>query len=292
MATPMPRDSLVASYYTLAGAPVGQPPRFSFAERVAAAAEAGFVGVGMLLDDYASMRAAGTSDAELRRILDDHGMRVVELEFHFDWTLDGERGQAAASREAALLAMADRFAPDHLNVGDLNRPEDCPPTEVVAERFGGLCDRAGEHGLRVALEFLPWTAIPDLATAWDIVRRAARPNGGVLIDAWHYYRGNPDAELLGSLPAEHVVAVQLDDADPEPVGPLFEDTMLRRRLPGEGALDLTGLVRTLDRIGVAGPYSVEIMSREEQARPAREAAARAYETARSVLTEARATHRL
>jgi sugar phosphate isomerase/epimerase len=289
VATPARDDSLIASYSTLSGAPVGQPPRFSFAERVAAAADAGFVGVGMLVDDYASMRAAGVPDAELRSVLDDHGIRALEIEFHFDWALDGERGRQAAARESTLHEMADAFGPDHVNVGDLNPPGEGPPTARVVERFGALCDRAGDHGLRVALEFLPWTTIPDLATAWDVVRGAARPNGGVLVDAWHYFRGNPDAKVLASLPAEHVVAVQLDDADPEPVGPLLEDAMLRRRLPGEGAFDLTGLIQTLDRGGVAGPYSVEIMSGEEQARSVREAATRAYRAARSVLRRARAT---
>jgi sugar phosphate isomerase/epimerase len=289
MATPARDDSLIASYYTLSGAPVGQPPRFSFAERVAAAADAGFVGVGMLADDYTAMRAAGVRDSELRSVLDDHGIRALEIEFHFDWALDGERGRQAAARERTLQEMADALGPDHVNVGDLNPPGEGPPTAQVVERFGALCDRAGEHGLRVALEFLPWTTIPDLATASDIVRSAARPNGGVLVDAWHYFRGNPDAELLASLPAEDVVAVQLDDADPEPLGPLFEDTMLRRRLPGEGAFDLTSLIQALDRVGVTSPYSVEIMSQEEQARSAREAATRAYRAARSVLRGARAT---
>jgi sugar phosphate isomerase/epimerase len=290
MAGPAREESLTASYYTLSGAPVGQPSRFSFTERVAAAAEAGFAGMGMFVDDYASMRAAGVSDTELRSILDRHGIRVLEIEFLFDWALDGERGRRASASEATLLAMADAFGPDHLNVGDLSPPGEGPPTEMVADRFGALCDRAGEHGLRVALEFLPWTAIPDLAAAWDIVRRAARPNGGVLLDAWHYFRGNPDPALLAALPADQVVAVQLDDADPEPVGPMFEDTIFRRRLPGEGAFDLTGLLRTLDRVGVTGAYSVEIMSRDEQARPVREAAARAHDATKSVLTAARATN--
>jgi sugar phosphate isomerase/epimerase len=289
MATPVGEDPLIASHYTLSGAPVGQPSRFSFAERVAAAADAGFVGLGLLVDDYASMRDAGISDAELRAILDDHGLRVLELEFLFDWTLDGGRGREAAAREATLHEMADLFTPDHLNVGDLNAPGEGPPIDVVVERFGAVCDRAAEHDARVALEFLPWTAIPDLRAAWDIVRGAARPNAGVLVDAWHYFRGNPDAELLASLPAGHVVAVQLGDADAEPVGPLFEDAMFRRRLPGEGAFDLTSLIRTLDRVGVAAPYSVEIMSSEEQARPVRDAATRAYRAARAVLNEARAT---
>ena len=280
-------DDLIASYYTLAGAPVGQPPRFSFEERVAAAAEAGFVGVGLLADDYAAMRAAGTSDAELQRILDDHGIGVLEVEFHYDWTQEGERGRQAAEREATLLAMADAFAPDHVNVGDLSAPGEGPPAGLVTERFGQVCDRAAEHGTRVAFEFLPWTAIPDLRTAWDIVRRAARPNGGVLVDAWHYFRGRPEPDLLRSIPREHLVAVQLDDADAQPVGPLFEDTMFRRRLPGEGTFDLAGLIDALDEAGADMPYSVEIMSTAEQRRPVREAAARAHRAARSVLKRAR-----
>ena len=175
MATPLGDDRLIASYYTLSGAPVGQPARFPFAERVAAAADAGFVGVGLFADEYASMRDAGVSDEELRVILDDHGVLAPEIEFLFDWTLDGERGRAAAAREATMHEMADVFAPDHLNVGDLHPPGEAPPTPVVVERFGALCDRAAEHGTRVALEFLPWTAIPVLATAWDIVSSKSGP---------------------------------------------------------------------------------------------------------------------
>jgi sugar phosphate isomerase/epimerase len=166
-----------------------------------------------------------------------------------------------------------------------------PPAAVVTERFGELCDRADDHGTRVAFEFLPWTAFPDLRTAWEVVRRAARPNGGVLVDAWHYFPGAPDPQLLRSIPPEHVMAVQLDDADDQLIGPLYEDTMFRRRLPGHGGFDLPGLIGTLDEAGVDVPYSVEIMSTTEQGRPVRDAATRAYRAARSVLTHARAAPR-
>ena len=44
------RDELIASSYTLSGAPVFEPPRFSFAERVAAAAKAGFAGIGVAIE--------------------------------------------------------------------------------------------------------------------------------------------------------------------------------------------------------------------------------------------------
>jgi sugar phosphate isomerase/epimerase len=280
------RRELIASFYTLSGSPVGEPPRFPFAARVEAAARAGFAGLGLLSDDYRSLHAAGMSDAALQQVLADHQMRILEIEFHFDWTADGSRGASAREREATLHAMADAFSPDHLNVGEIHAPGQGPGTEVVADRFGAVCDRAAEHGIRVALEFLPWTAIPDLATAAEIVERAARPNGGVLIDAWHYFRGRPDEARLRSMRPEHITAVQLDDGDAEPVGPLFEDTMLRRRLPGEGAFDLVGLLRVLDEVGVDVPYSVEILSTDHQQLPVREAARRAFTSTSAVLRAA------
>lgn len=263
-----------------------QPPRFSFPARVAAASSAGFAGIGMESTDYAAMRRAGTSDDELRRVLDDHDVRVLEIEFHFDWSLDGARGRDARAREATFHEMAAAFAPDHLNVGELSGPGDAPPVEVLAERFGEVCDRAAEHGTRVAFEFLPWTAVPDLATAWEIVRRADRANGGVLLDAWHYFRGNPDATLLRSIPGQQITGVQLDDADAA-LGPAAEDTMLRRRLPGEGCFDLQGLVRILDEIHVQAPFSVEILSLDHQALPIDDAARRAFESTTTVLDAAR-----
>jgi sugar phosphate isomerase/epimerase len=71
------------------------------------------------------------------------------------------------------------------------------------------------------------------------------------------------------------------------VGEWLEDTTQRRCLPGEGAFDLIGFVRMLDTLGVHAPISVEIISTEQQARPLAEAAQRAYDTTRLVLTHAR-----
>lgn len=281
------RDDLIASYYTLAGAGVGEPARFSFAERVAAAAAAGFAGIGVQPGDHAACRAAGLTDADMRAVADDHGIQVAELEFLFDWAHGGERGARARKLEEELYRLADVFDVRHVNVGDIGFGRALDAPEVVAERFAGVCDRAAAHGLLVAIEFLPWTPIPDAATAWEIARRAGRPNGGVLVDAWHHFRGAAAADMVRAIPGEAILAVQIDDADAEPIGELFEDTILRRRLPGDGAFDLVGLIRLLDEIGVRAPISVEILSPEHHALPLGEAARQAYQATRKVLAAAR-----
>ena len=287
MSSTLSRTDLIASYFTLAGAGVGAPARFGFAERVAAAAAAGFAAVGLQCDDYAAARARGLSDAEMRRVLADHGSRVAEIEFLFDWAHGGEVGVRARKLEDRLYAMAEAFEPRHVNVGDLGFGGALPPVDVVAERFAGACERAARCGLLVALEFLPWSPIPDAATAWEIVRRAGQRNGGVLVDAWHHFRGAADPDMLREIPPQHIVAVQIDDGAATPVGEPFEDTILRRRLPGEGDFDLVGLIRLLDDLGVSAPISVEIIAPDFHALPVEEAAQRAADATRAVLARAR-----
>ena len=114
MSSTLSRTDLIASYFTLAGAGVGAPARFGFAERVAAAAAAGFAAVGLQCDDYAAARARGLSDAEMRRVLADHCSRVAEIEFLFDWAHGGEVGVRARKLEDRLYAMAEAFEPGYV----------------------------------------------------------------------------------------------------------------------------------------------------------------------------------
>jgi sugar phosphate isomerase/epimerase len=223
----------------------------------------------------------------MQSILADHGIRIAELEFLFDWAHDGKRGAAARKMEEELCRLAEVFQPRHLNVGDLGMGGPLGPLDAVAERFAGVCDRAAQHGLLVAIEFLPWTPIPDAAAAWAIARAAGRRNGGLLVDAWHYFRGAADPEALRAVPADRVVAVQLDDADATVVGALSEDTCLRRRLPGKGVFDLVGFIQLLDAMGVQAPLSVEILSSEQWALPLDQAARQAGDATRAMLAKAR-----
>jgi sugar phosphate isomerase/epimerase len=284
------RDELIASSYTLSGAPVFEPPRFSFAERVAAAAKAGFAGIGVAIEDYAGSRERGMSDTEMRIILDDHGIRAVELEFLQNWWHDDERGRRARANEDLFYAAADAFGSRHINVGCAGPRGTLPALEIVAEQFAALCDRAARHGLLVAFEFLPWSDVPDAAAAWRLIGLADRKNGGILIDTWHYFRGAADPAQVRSVPADRFFVIQFDDADAVQVGGFMEDTTQRRRLPGQGAFDLIGFIQMLDKMGVKAPVSVEILSDEQRSRTLDEAARLAHDTTRAVFDRARGRH--
>jgi sugar phosphate isomerase/epimerase len=281
-----PHD-LIAGYYTLAGsragAGEGEAARAPFEVRVAAASAAGYRGLGLLVDDYLALRASGRTDADLRTICEDHGVGVPEIEFLYHWTCTDERAAFARELEERLYRVADAFGARNLNMGDVNPPDEAPPLEFAAERFAAICDRAAEHGLLVALEFLPWSGIPDAETAWEIVRAADRPNGGINLDVWHHYRGAADDGMIRAIPPEAIVCVAISDADARVVGDLIEDTTRRRRLPGQGSFDLERFLRLLDEHGVTAPVTVEILSDEQNARPTAEAARVAIEATRTVM---------
>jgi sugar phosphate isomerase/epimerase len=281
------RDELIASAYTISGAPVFEPPRFSFAQRAAAAAKAGFAGIGVAIEDYATCRENGLSDREMRIILDDQGIRAAELEFLQNWWHDDERGRRARVNEDLFYAAADAFGSRHMNVGSAGARGTLPPLEILAEHFAALCDRAARHGLLVALEFLPWSDIPDAATAGQLIQMADRTNGGILIDTWHYFRGAANPEQVRSVPADRFFLIQFDDADAVQIGGFMEDTTRRRCLPGQGAFDLVGFIQMLDQMGVNAPVSVEIISDEQCARPLDEAARLAHDTTRAIFDRAR-----
>jgi sugar phosphate isomerase/epimerase len=64
-----------------------------------------------------------------------------------------------------------------------------------------------------------------------------------------------------------------------------------RRLPGEGELDVVGLVRAVLRTGFTGPWCVEVNTPEFRVLPIDEAARRAAEAASAALDAAGAPRR-
>jgi len=280
---------LTASAYTIAGAlvgaGVGEPSPWPFEVRVAAAANAGYRSIGMIESDYSAMIAAGATDEELRETLDRHGLVVAEIEFFFDWAHNDEIATRSSTIRENLIHMAGAFRPHRMSVGEIRGPAELPSLDVVAHRFGLVCDRVAPYGVDVVLEFLPWSGIPDVATSAEIVERSGRANGGIYLDVWHYFRGSSSLQQLIAVDPRLIRAVALSDAAP-PVGDPVEDTTRRRLLPGEGEFDLVGLLTALREFGVEAPMAVEILSEQQAAAHPVEAAQTSFDAAQRVLASA------
>jgi sugar phosphate isomerase/epimerase len=152
--TPPP---LVVSSYTLG-------TEVSFPDRVRAGARAGFTGVGLRAENYWDARRAGLSDADMLEVAGCYGIRIREVEYITGWGTPADRDAAQLLKERTVCHMARAFGVRHLNAGLLEKL----PLPEITEAFAALCDRVGPD-LTVALEFMPYSGVPDLGTAWRVL---------------------------------------------------------------------------------------------------------------------------
>lgn len=268
----------------------GTVPQSGLRERVAAAADAGFAAISVFPHEVQAAHEAGLSDADLRTLLRDHGIAIAEIDPLLSWMpSDGADAGVSEEGQRFLAAGEDQFyaIADALGARSINAAlADPRPIEAaaIADAFGALCTRAAAHGLRVTLEFLPWTSIRDAATAGAIVEAAGCVNGGVMLDAWHWFRSGAD---LASIPAARVFGVQLSDAPAQAEADVIDETLHRRLAPGDGDADLTGLLRRLRAGGCNAPIGVEVFSDVVAIQPLRETAHQMARVARRLLAASR-----
>jgi sugar phosphate isomerase/epimerase len=282
------RTGLIASFYTLSGAGFAEPPRNSFVERCEAAAAAGFSGIGLHCEDLVRTIAAGTGVPEMRAVLRNNGLALVEIEFLSGWAFSAAQSGGISPSLACIEAVADALGGRQVSAGEFGGDVPLDTEEALdgaAKALRVNADRLGERGLLVALESFPWSALANTRIAIDLLRRADAPNAGLLIDVWHFYNSGGHPDQLADLPAAGITGFQLND------GPLVHENFRdharnQRQLPGEGELDVVGLIRAAHEAGFTGPYCVESNTPEFRCLPVAEAARRAADTATSVLRAA------
>jgi len=245
--------------------------RHSFADRVKACAEAGFGGMCLHFRDYAEQIASGMTDANLAAILADNGMVENSVEFLRDWFEPSARAQA---NEDLALRAAACFGAKFISVGaDLD--ERNIPVAAMGPQFARLCKKADDRGVSIALEIVAWSNVCDIDSALELLAFDTQNNAGLMVDAWHVFRGGISLSELQRLRPEQILCIQLNDAAHTVLQPLSYDTQ-NRKFCGEGDLDLGAFLETLAQIGVTAPLSVEIIAPEVAQMPLKDVARRAY----------------
>lgn len=283
----MPKHDLIAACWTSAGPamPCTDDERspIPIRERVAEAAAAGFTGFGIRHCDLPAIRD-GIGYRELKSMLNDNGITIVELEYLEDWFTEGDLRQVADERRALLLVAAEALGARHIKTaGDFRNSEFNP--ERLAPHLLKLAKDAADVGTVVGLEPTPYFDIKTPHDAIKLLELVDHPAAGMFLDIWHIGRMKVPFTALQTLPKKWIFGVEVNDAMQECVGSLIDDTINNRRFVGEGELGSVKFIETLKGMGYEGPWGVEIISHEMRALPVREALRRAYETTIRYLEE-------
>jgi sugar phosphate isomerase/epimerase len=267
---------------------VGNVRRLPYAEQIRATVAAGFDMLSVTPLQYAHSLADGLSTEDLVAMAADSGVRLSYLDPCCTWA---RRWRPSNIGNEMPMAFFSFSVGDFMRIGEAIGAESITAITIapagsisvdeLTEDFAALCDRAAEHGLRCDLEFIPldW-AIPDLATAWKIVKDAGKTNSALTIDFWHIVRSGSSLELLRSIPGEKISCVQITDGlESVPAHrSRFQDCLEDRMMPGTGAFPIAAILRTLQESGGlrrVGPElfssTLDAMSAEEIGRTCREA---------------------
>jgi sugar phosphate isomerase/epimerase len=123
-----------------------------------------------------------------------------------------------------------------------------PDEARLAEHFAALCDLGAPLRLTLNVEPMPWTEVKNVAQGLRLITMAARPNAGLLIDPIHFDRGGNVPADIAAIPRECLLYMQLCDAPakrPRDPATLLHQARAERLMPGDGGLDLAGILRAL-----------------------------------------------
>jgi sugar phosphate isomerase/epimerase len=209
---------------------------------VDAAAEAGFAAAGLRIsarhpgDPWPSVDA----DPQAFEAIRDHaracGVRLSSASGYYI-TPATQAGHLRANVEAARRVGAPLIVQGCFDE-DLGR---------VAALLRDYAQAARAAGVRIGIEFMPMSAVKNLAMALDLTAAAGQPDIGLVIDTLHLARSGGDAATLRTLDPARVCLVQICDAPArlKAASSLFDEAMTGRLYPGDGELALASFLAAL-----------------------------------------------
>ncbi|MCA9104434.1 MAG: sugar phosphate isomerase/epimerase [Planctomycetales bacterium] len=225
------------------------------------AAKAGYDGIEPWIREIEVYQQEGGSLADLRKRLDDHGLRVESAIGFPQWIVDDPearaRGLEQAKREMGLVAAlgGTRIAAPPAGATD----RDDMDLLTIAERYRALLEVGRAAGVVPQLELWGFSkTIHRLGELLYIATEADHPDACVLPDVYHIYKGGSGFDGLRMLAGTQVHCFHMNDYPADPPRETIGDA--DRVYPGDGVAPLDEILGTLRRNGFAGVLSLELFN--------------------------------
>lgn len=173
---------------------------------------------------------------------------------------DPARFEAVRRRVSKKFAVMERLGVHTALACSNVLPSALDDLDLSAAQLHEVGELAKQHGIVVAFEALAWGRhIDRVEQAWESVRRADHPSVGLAVDTFHLLSRGDGPESLASVPGSRIAYMQIADA------PRLDMNVLSwsrhfRCFPGQGNLDVAGLVCAVVDAGYRGPLSLEVFS--------------------------------
>lgn len=248
------------------------------AELIEIAAAAGFEAVspfvvtGGNLGPMTPLRAGTPQTRAMTRRMRETGVRINNADgfsLHAGTRLaEFEAGVELMAAMGARGIVAIQFDPDAARGFD---------------HFCKLGEAARDHGLAIALEFMPFSEVKTLRDALGYVRRAGIAGAGIMIDLLHLMYSGATPRDVAALDPALILGAQICDGPSNPSAEQFRyNAVHERMLPGEGELPVAQFLAALPADLVVG-IEVPLKSCADRGEPYLARARRLIDAARAVM---------
>lgn len=230
----------------------------TLADKLAAAARAGFDGVELFENDLVTCPAR---PEEIRGWAQDRGLAIdLYQPFRDLEAVPGEQFRRNLDRAERKLDLMTRLGATTLLVCSNTSEAAIPDDGLAAAQLHQLAERAAQRGIRVAYEALAWGRHVNTYRHADAVAAAAdHPHLGVCLDSFHILSRGDDPAGIAAIPGERIFYLQLADA-PDLRMDVLQWSRHYRCFPGQGGFDLAGFLEHVLAAGYRGPLSLEVFN--------------------------------
>jgi len=238
-------------------------------EKIAIAGETGYVAIELWHDDIDGYVASGGKLADIRKALADQNLAVpttIYLKGWFDTT--GAEHTRELEECKRRMDQAAELGAVHVIAGP---PPGRADRDLGARNYRELLELGLQRGVKPAMEYLGF--VEDLNTiegAIEVITKAGHPQGTVVHDPFHIFRGGGSFESLALLPGDRIAICHFNDAPSHP--PRMQQHDPDRVMPGDGHLDLKRMLALLSQVGYDRWLSLELFREDLWARDPREVA--------------------
>lgn len=228
------------------------------AEKLTAISEAGFDGIEIFDNDLV---ASPLSPREIAARCADLGLTIDLFQPVRDLEgLPSDRFEAALHRVRVKLEVMAELGVSTVLVCSNVADDAVSDPDLTSEQLHRVGDLAADHGVTIAFEALAWgRRINRVGQAWAAVKAADHAAVTLAVDTFHMLARGDDGNALCDVPGDRIGFLQVADA------PVLDMNILDwsrhfRCFPGQGALDVTGVVAAVLEAGYQGPLSLEVFS--------------------------------
>jgi sugar phosphate isomerase/epimerase len=252
------------------------------------AARVGFRGVDVMLE--AAMKAGLAATQALFREVN---VRPAAIDFPVEFRKDDKTFRASLEKLEDSAPFASAIGCPRMVTWIM--PSSTTPKDelrrLYKKRFTESANILARSHVRLGLEFLgplhlrkefPHEFIWRMNEMLEFAKECGS-NVGLLLDAWHWHHaGGTPADVIAA-GRDRIVHIHFDDSAALPPEKVRDD---QRLMPGEGVIDLTGLLHALEKIGYHDALSVEVFGRGLKDMPPEQGARLGHDTASAVLKKA------